>query len=247
MKELDHIWISVCNLSRQNLLLFSTVSAVFAALGRVSRGVTNSGALSGAIVCFLLLWAGGFAAFSALLTLFVVTWASTRFGYTRTQQLGTAEAVTGRDSLQVVANLGIAALCSLNFILSRSPVWIVAMSAALAEAAADTVSSEIGQAVGGKPRLITTWRSVDPGTDGAVTLVGTVAGILAAALVGGVCWLAGLLRPGSAIICTAAAVGGMVADSVIGATLERRGVLGNNWVNFVSTAVAATIALFMPH
>jgi uncharacterized membrane protein len=34
----------------------------------------------------------------------------------------------------------------------------------------------------------------------------------------------------------------MFADSLLGATLERRGFLGNNVVNFASTAIAALIA-----
>ncbi len=57
--------------------------------------------------------------------------------------------------------------------------------AALAEAAADTVSSEIGQVLGGRPRMITTLRAVDPGRDGAMSLAGTLAGVVAAAVVAG--------------------------------------------------------------
>ena len=57
---------------------------------------------------------------------------------------------------------------------------MVAMGAALAEAAADTVSSEIGQAVGGVPRLVTNWKLAPSGTDGAITLAGTAAGVVAA-------------------------------------------------------------------
>jgi hypothetical protein len=57
--------------------------------------------------------------------------------------------------------------------------------AALAEAAADTVSSEIGQVLGGRPRMITNLRAVEPGSDGAVSVAGTVAGLVAAAIVAG--------------------------------------------------------------
>ena len=170
-------------LHEQNLLLFAAISAVFAAAGRLVRGVTTSGGIAGAVVCFVLLWAAGVGGFAALLTVFVLTWASTKFGYAKKQRLGTAEARSGRNASQVVANLGIASACALVFLALRQPRWLVAMGAALAEAAADTVSSEIGQALGGEPRVVTHWTRVPVGTNGGVTVAGSAAGILAAAAV----------------------------------------------------------------
>ena len=112
-----------------------------------------------------------------------------------------------------------------------------------AEATADTVSSEIGQAFGGKPTLITTFRRTEPGIDGAFTFAGTLAGILAAAVVcaTGV-WSMHLDRV-SFSITIAAATAGLFFDSLLGATLERGGWIGNDLVNFFSTAFAATLAL----
>ena len=60
---------------------------------------------------------------------------------------------------------------------------LAACLAAMAEAAADTVSSEIGQVFGGRPRMITTLKPVDPGIDGGITLAGSSTGIAAAAIV----------------------------------------------------------------
>jgi uncharacterized protein (TIGR00297 family) len=106
---------------------------------------------------------------------------STRFGYSRKQSLGIAEQRTGRNAAQVAANLGVAAICALLYVLAwRNSRLLIALVAAVAEAAADTVSSEIGQAVGGTPLLITNWKPAAPGTNGAVTLTGTAAGIAAA-------------------------------------------------------------------
>jgi uncharacterized protein (TIGR00297 family) len=229
----------------QNLLLFAATSAVFAAVGRLVRGVTTSGAIAGAFVCFAILWAAGIGGFAALLTVFVLTWASTKFGYAKKQRFGTAEARSGRNASQVVANLGIAGACALAFLALRQPPWLVAMGAALAEAAADTVSSEIGQAVGGQPRLITNWHRVPPGTNGAVTAPGSAAGVLASAAVGAVCYGSGIFGWRSALVCAAAGIAGMIADSFLGATVEREGFLGNNGVNFIATAVAATMAFLI--
>src|SRR6266403_225177 len=78
----------------------------------------------------------------------VLTWVATRIGYAHKQRLGIAEARVGRDEHQVLANLGLAALCSLLYAFGgHDPRLLVAMVAAFAEAAADTMSSEIGQAL----------------------------------------------------------------------------------------------------
>jgi len=228
------------------VVAFAALTLVFALLGRLVRGVTAGGAVAGAAVCFALLWVADLAGFAGLLTVFVLTWIATRFGYKRKQRLGTAEARTGRDALQVLANLGASSICAVLY----ATLWpdrrlIVAMAAALAEAAADTVSSETGQALGGAPRLITTWQKVEPGTDGAVTLAGTMDGATAAAAVAVVFALTRILSWRLFTVCSGAAAAGMIFDSLLGATLERKHWIGNNAVNFASTIVAAALAFFV--
>ena len=222
------------------LWLSTALTVVFAALGWAVRGVTSAGALAGALACFALLLGTGVGGFAALLMVFVVTWITTRIGYARKQKLGTAEARTGRGALQVLANLGVASAVALAF----ATVWpdrrmLVAVGAALSEAAADTVSSEIGQAAGAIPRLVTTWERAAPGTDGAVSFAGTLAGTAAAVILGLTCALTRVLPWHSLAISSGAGVAGMFLDSFLGATLERKGRLGNNAVNFFSTAIAA--------
>jgi uncharacterized protein (TIGR00297 family) len=182
---------------------------------------------------------------------------STRLGREKKECLGAAERREGRSAAQVAANLGIAALVSSEFAqawasdhgwfahVSIVEPLIVAGLAALAEAAADTVSSEIGQILGGRPRMLTTLRAVDPGTDGAISVAGTLAGIVAAAIVAalGTAALAGGTRM-FAVSC-AGGVFGLFFDSLLGATIERSGWLNNDAVNFLSTASAASFAIFL--
>lgn len=199
-----------------------------------------------------------------LLAVFLLSFVSTRLGREQKERLGTAERRQGRVAAQVAANLGVAALVSSEFAQSwlidshwfspggLEPIPIFApILAALAEAAADTVSSEVGQVLNSRPRMITTLNRVEPGTDGAVSLVGTLAGTAAAAVVA----LAGSLALGGGttifwISCTGG-VFGLFFDSLLGATLERRGWLNNDAVNFLSTASAAGFALgllaLLPH
>ena len=225
----------------------AAVSVAFAALARWMRGVTASGAIAGAVVCFLLIAGGGQGAFAGLVTVYALTWTTTRFGYRKKQKLGTAEKREGRTASQVFANLAVAALCATSYLISsHNAFFLLACAAALAEAAADTVSSELGQASSEKARLITTWEQVPAGTDGAISVVGTLAGAVAAAIVGMVCVFTHLLPwkwLGNSVI---AAVVGMLADSFLGAWLERRGWLNNDAVNFLGTLTAALISVALP-
>lgn len=224
------------------LWAFVALSLLFAALGRVVRGVTTSGALAGALVSFALLMGSGLGGFMTLLIVFLLTWVTTRIGYARKQSLGTAEANAGRDASQVFANLGVAALCAMFHLVLPDQRLLIAMGAALSEAAADTVSSEIGQAIGNVPRLITNWKLVPAGTDGAITVAGTLAGLGGAFVVSLTCGVTGIFEWRSFATCAGAGATGMLTDSFLGATLERRGVLRNNAVNFLSTGAAALIA-----
>jgi len=194
-------------------------------------------------VCFAILLAAGLAGFAGLFAVFVLTWAATRLGYERKRRSGLSEPRIGRTAAQVVANLGIAVACSLLYEFAwRDLRLLVCLAAVLSEAAADTVSSEVGKAYGGNASLITTWKPVPAGTNGGVTLLGTLAGVFSAVVIGSACAAAGMFLWQLAVVAAAAGTVGMLADSVLGATLETRGIVGNNGVNFLSTLIAALVA-----
>ena len=217
------------------------VTVAFAGVGHLVRGVSRSGAIAGGVVCFVLFACVGPGAFAALFSLFAVTWLATRMGRARKLRLGTAERGEGRTASQVLANLGVATLCAAMFAWRGSPYLLLAMAAALAEAAADTVSSECGQACSDSAHLITTFERVPAGTDGGITWVGILAGAGGALLVSAVCLLAGV--PAQWVwIPAVSGVLGMLADSYLGAWVERRGRMGNDGVNFTSTAIATAFA-----
>jgi uncharacterized protein (TIGR00297 family) len=235
---LAHGWAS----SPGRMAVAAAVTVGFAALARALRGVNGSGALAGGIACFVLYAGAGPAAFAALAALFLLTWAATRLGFRRKQELGVAERREGRNGWQVLANLGVAAVCSMLFSATGNRAWLVAATAALAEAATDTVASEIGQTRSRTALLITTWKPVPAGTDGGVTGLGTMAGAIAGLLIATISTVAGLLSPVQLWIAAAAGFAGMLVDSLLGATFQRRGWMTNDAVNVFGTVVAAVLA-----
>ncbi|RLF56390.1 MAG: hypothetical protein DRN28_00520 [Thermoplasmata archaeon] len=195
------------------------------------------------------------------LTYLVTVW---KYDYKRGRGLG--EGLRGERGLKnVLSNGVVATLVAVLYdpLEGLSPglasfLFIVAV----ASAAADSFASEIG-VLSDKVYLITEpSRRVPPGTDGGVSWLGQLSALLGALLVA----IPGLLLLSSstldiekhtlpfdntviALILLFAWVNSQI-DSVLGATLQRRGILGNNGVNLVSihiTVLAAALAytLFM--
>ncbi len=225
-----------------HLLAAPIVTALFAvlayALGMVSRGGALGGFLVGTLI-YACLGPQGFA----VLALFVLGGSLlTRLGYGRKRRAGTAEAGGGRRGARnALANSSVALICALLAALTSSQAFTTAFVASLGAAFADTAESEVGQLYGRAPRLITTLRTVPPGTDGAVSLPGTLAGLLAATFTAALAYALGLIgSPTSMILVTLAAILGTVADSLLGALIPR---IGNELTNVLCTLTATLLTL----
>lgn len=209
-------------------------------LGVISaRGA--AGGLFVGIPIYLCLGPQGFA----VLVFFVAGGSSlTRIGYGRKSRTARAEQHGGRRGARnALANAGVAVACALLYALDASAAFSAAYVAAVGAAFADTAESEVGQLSRYPPRLVTNLRKVPPGTDGAVSLTGTLAGIAAAGLTAALGWTLGLVAsPAATLLVALAAFLGTVADSVVGARLPR---IGNEATNVVCTLVAATLVLVL--
>jgi uncharacterized protein (TIGR00297 family) len=219
------------------------VTALFAALANALGMVSRGGALGGFVVGATIYYCLGPQGF-AVLALFVVGGSLlTRLGYGRKRRAGTAEAAGGRRGAKnALANAGIAVACALLAALTTSEAFAAAFVASLGAAFADTAESEVGQLYGRAPRLITNFGVVPPGTDGAVSLPGTLAGLAAATLTAALGLALGLVEGAAPMVLVAlASFLGTVVDSIVGALSPR---IGNELTNVLCTLVAAVLAFF---
>lgn len=222
-------------------LLFSVA---LAALVLGARAATIPAALVGVLLAFTYGTIPGcpHSPLWVLSAALLLTLGASRVGRERKRAQGTAEGRRGRVAAQVAANLGVGACTGLLVPRYGAVLAHTVLLAALAEVTADTLGSELGQLATRLPRMLLTGKQVPAGTDGAVSVPGTLAGCAGALLVGGLSvWALGLPWQAAAV-GVVAGIAGQFFDSVLGQVLERRHCLNNDAVNFLSSAAAALMA-----
>ena len=233
----------------QRVLTGLAVSVLLATAAWAARSLDLPGAVSTAAIGTMITAGLGLPGLAVMATFFAAGTAATRLGYQRKADRGIAEARGGRRGWRSAwANGGVPAglaLVSLATPAQSAPVYVLAYAASVATAAADTCSSEVGKAYGRRTIVLTTLRPVTPGTEGGVSLEGTLAGLAAAAMVGAVGAVVGLYGAPSVVLVTTAGLLGALAESVLGAAAEQRPWLGNDVLNTVNTAIGAAVGALM--
>ena len=220
------------------------------ALGAMAAGSIDLGGAVSAVVIGTVITAGlGVGGFAVMMAFFVLGSLATRLGYRVKAARGIAQEKGGaRGWRNAWANGAVPAFLAALAGLIAVPLHdllVLAYAAAVATAAADTCSSEVGKAYGRRTFLITSLRPVAPGTEGAVSLEGTLGGFLGGLAVAFTGVAFGLYGAREATLVGVAALLGSLAESVLGTVAERNGWMGNDLLNATNTAIgAAFVCLF---
>jgi uncharacterized protein (TIGR00297 family) len=222
-------------------------AAALAAAAFAARTVDLSGAICGFVLAVVIAVTGGWGSLAVFGAFFVLASAATRVGAGAKRIAGIAEPQGARRRWnQAIANGGVAAgLSFLSMSTGRADLFRLAFAGAVATAAFDTVATEIGKAARARAVLLPAGREVPPGTRGAISREGTLAGAGAAALVA----LAGaaLGLHGSRwipVVVVAAGIGATL-ESIAGAWLDRRDRADHDALNVLSTGAGAAVCLWL--
>ncbi len=221
-----------------DLTILAAAAAIAFGFGYTSyrlRVADVSGLFSGAMIGIILIVFADVRWFLIMLTFFIIGAGATRYRYGDKERLGVAQEHGGvRGYFNVFANGLVATGAAILYGITGHPAFVALFMGSVASAAADTAASEIG-VTGKVPYLITTLRPVPRGTNGGVTVRGEAAAVLASLIVAGVAWIMGVADPWMVVSTVIAGFIGTNVDSLVGATLENSGRIGNSGTNLVAT------------
>jgi uncharacterized protein (TIGR00297 family) len=215
--------------------------------------LTPAGIFHGWLLGVLIWGCLGWQGYLVVMFYFLVGSGVTRIGMAEKEALGIAEKRSGaRGPENVWGSALTAALCAVsvgvisivgqgeNFI----PLLLLGYVASFCTKLSDTCASEVGKAYGKRTFLITTLQPVPRGTEGAVSLEGTLAGIVASIAIALVGLAVGMVNPIGLGICILAAFVATNLESVIGATLQSKfNWMTNEVVNIFNTLIGAIVAM----
>ena len=163
---------------------------------------------------------------------------------------GIAEERSGkRGAGNVWSSALTATICAIATLFVTSPfkeLLVLGYVASFCTKLSDTTASEVGKAYGRTTYSILNLKPVPRGTEGAVSLEGTLAGVAASIVLAVIALVIGMISPIGVVWCVVAAFIATTIESLIGATLESRFAwLTNDLVNFINTVIGAIASMLL--
>jgi len=190
----------------------------------------------------------GWRGYGVVLFYFLIGSVVTRIGMAEKEARGIAEkrsGIRGPENVWGSALSGsICAVLSLFLGFPWQSLLVLGYVASFSTKLSDTTASEVGKAYGKSTFLITNLQSVPRGTEGAISLEGTLAGLVASGVISLLAWALGLISLMGVVWCIIAAFVATNLESLIGATLQSQwDWLTNELVNVINTLIGALVAI----
>jgi len=217
---------------------------IFCKIPLMTKSGWISAGILGTILWGCLSWQGWMAVVFYLLFGSLVT----KIGYKFKKEQGIAEKRGGRRGPENVwgsAASGLFLAMMTKFNAANLLLFKVGFAASFAAKLADTFGSEIGKRFGKDTYLITSFKKVERGTEGGISLEGTLASILGSIFMTFIMLCLSIISTKSQFIIVA--VSGFLAtlsESIIGAKFQNKYKLSNEMVNSIQTSIASVFAIF---
>ena len=203
------------------------VVVAFALAAVLLSTIDARGFLASAFVGFAIIYGGGVQWFVIVAVFFTLGVIFTLYKYGYKRKLGGAQGKGGaRNWPHILANGGLASIVAIFNLMYPSELMAALFLGAISTSAADTAATEIGLLSHSRPRLLTDLtKVVQPGTSGGVSPLGFVGAAFASVVIGVMATLLGILQETYFVLptCILGGVVGAVVDSLIGATVQRKG------------------------
>lgn len=224
------------------LLILAAMAASVAA-----KRLTVPGSLTGGLLAFLIYQGAGFTGLAMLAIFFILGSVATSWRLKAKEDVALAEENKGkRNTFQVLANGGFAGLSGLLAWIhpSGGPLYRLMLACSIAASLSDTLASEMGNVYGSRYYNILTFKKDQRGLNGVISVEGSIFGIIGSSIIG-IIYGTGFGWSVQVLWIILAGVFGNLFDSILGATLERNGLLGNDAVNFLNNLASALCGLFL--
>ena len=229
------------------------INGIIATAAYFTKMVRKSGIIGGLLVGIPIYYFLGYRGFPILFTMFILGTLATKVGFKSKLEKGLAEEAGGaRGFKNAIAKClpGVCFALGTFFSDEYSGFFFQAMAlgfvTSFATGAFDTVSSELGQVYGKRAFTLIPIRRVKPGTEGAVSLEGTGAGMIAAVIIILLGFALNLVGSGKAIfIAVSCAFIANLVESILGSQLEQKQLLGKFETNLINTILGGILAVFL--
>lgn len=228
-------------------ILFVAFVSCGVAFAIAGKKLTVPAAITGALLCTSIFIGVGWTGLALMTAFFTMGTVSTTWKKKTKEGIGLAQENKGRRSTgQVLANGGAGGVVGLLAIIfqEQGSLFLFLIAAASSSATADTLSSELGSVYGKRFYDILNFRQVERGPDGVVSVEGILFGVAGSVVIAVMYALSEGFTLAFAWIIAAGTIGNL-ADSYLGATLERKGIVSNDVVNFLNTVIAVAAAFLL--